>query len=386
MKKIIAAILALISIYNIGLPIINNFGLYTEKFNPKLYEKKYNNSQYVIPQSKQPISDEELLSYAGYKYATGLNPILINSDHPPFGKYIIGWFTLITGNNRIVSLFFGFSTLVITMYIIWLLTKSYLLVALGFFMVSVDTIFLDQILHSPVLDIIHVFFLLLYFLLCIKWLEKKSLPLLIAMGLTLGAFASTKLYFPAIVLLFFSSGFLILLKKPLKKVGFFFVINVGVAFLFYLASYTSLFLHGNSLRAFFGAQKWIFLFWRNNSINTGEYFGNILPLVLFNKWHVWWGTQKYISFEHWTIFWAVFFIFGIIAAGYFIFINRNMLLWQAKKIQVKDEPALLLSLWTVVAVAYLMFIPVSPRYLMIIYFPMYITITCAIKKILATYV
>ena len=178
MKKNLSLIAILIffivAAINIINPIRQNFGLFTERFNPKLYEKKYNNSQYVIPQSKNPISDEELLSYAGYRYATGTNPILINSDHPPLGKYIIGWFTLLTGNNRSVSAFFAFCNLILVFSIIYFLTKSTLLSSFGMLLLSFDSMFVDQIIHSPILDIIQVFFLILYFLFLILWLKKQK--------------------------------------------------------------------------------------------------------------------------------------------------------------------------------------------------------------------
>lgn len=377
-KKILSVILVAISLINLLFPILSNFHIYTDKFDPKAYEVKYNNSQYVIPQSKHPISDEELLSYAGYRYATGLNPILINSDHPPLGKYLIGWFTLLTGNNRVVSLFFGLGVILIVCFAIWLLTKSFLLVTLGLFMLSVDTVLLDQIIYSPVLDIIQVFFLMLYILFFIYWLKYKKMRIMILMGLSLGAFASVKIYFPAIILLGFSIFFLFIIKKPSKQIVTFFLTNILLSFIIYTVTYASFFLHGNSIRAFFGAQKWIFLFWKNNSINTGEYFGNIVPLVLFNKWHVWWGTKGYISFVHWSIFWPLFFILGVLSSIF--------LITKKKSKQDNHQAGLLLSLWVIIAVAYLMFIPVSPRYLMIIYCPMYITIAIFIKRFFPKYV
>ncbi len=385
-KKIVLIILTCISAYNLLFPIFTHSQIFTQRFVPLVYEKKYNNSQYVIPQSKTPISDEELLSYAGFKYATGLNPILINSDHPPFGKYLIGWFTLLTGNNRVVSLFFGGGVIILLCSIIFFLTQSYLLTALGLFMLSVDSIFLDQLLYSPVLDIIHVFFLLLFFLFFLFWLKNKCNVLIISMGLTLGAFASTKLYFPALILLAYTTVFLLLIRKSIKLVITFFCTNLVIGFIFYMMTYTSFFLHGNSLRGFFGAQKWIFLFWKNNSINTGAYFGNMLPLILFNRWRVWWGTQKYIPFVHWTLFWPAFFSIGFIASVWFVYQYATSMRLKKNKLKQADQPELFLSLWIIIATIYLMFIPISPRYLMIIFFPMYITIALFAKRLFPKYV
>lgn len=368
----------IVSAVNIINPIRQNFGLFTERFNPKLYEKKYNNSQYVIPQSKNPISDEELLSYAGYRYATGTNPILINSDHPPLGKYIIGWFTLLTGNNRSVSTFFAFGNLILIFSIIYLLTKSTLLSSFGVLLVSFDSMFVDQIIHSPILDIIQVFFLILYFLFLILWLKKEQLWKVIGMGLALGAMSSTKLYFPVFVVLTTTFITLVLLKKSLKKIIILISSLAFITGLIYTLSYLSFFMHGNSLRSFLGTQKWIFLFWKNNSVQSSKFIGDALTLILFNQWKVWWGTKTYIQFELWNILWPIFFITGITSSVY-VLINTFKI-----KHNFLFQSTILIAVWIFLSTAYLSMLPISPRYLMILYLPIYIIIPLVLKLLSLT--
>lgn len=370
-------ILFIVAIINVVNPIKQNLGKFTEHFDPKLYEKKYNNSQYVIPQSKNPISDEELLSYAGYRYATGLNPILINSDHPPLGKYIIGWFTLLTGNNRIVSIFFALGNMTLIFLTIYFLTKSFLLSSLGIFLLSIDSMFIDQITHSPILDIIQVFFLLLYFLFLICWLKKEKLWKIIVMGLALGAMSSVKLYFPIFVVLATTIATLILLKKSVKKILFLILALTILIGSIYILSYLSFFLHGNSLRAFFGVQKWIFLFWKNNSVQSYKFIGDALTLMLFNQWKVWWGNKTYIQFELWNVLWPTFFITGFLSSVYTL--TKYI---KVPKKNILQQSAILLSVWILFATGYLSMLPISPRYLMILYFPIYIIIPLMLKLLI----
>lgn len=379
-RVIITIITAVSLFFNVFLPIAKNWSHFTEKFNPKLYEKQYNQSQYVIPQSKTPISDEELLSHAGYQYINGLNPILINSDHPPFGKYLIGLFTIIFNNNRAVSLVFGFGNILILFILVKYLTKSYLLATLGLLFLSLDTMLIDQIIHSPILDIIQVFFLQLYFLLFFVWQNSRKNYLIIFLGITLGLFCSIKLYFPGLLLLGITGLFLLLTKNTIIQIIKFMSILLAIAFLVYTSTYLVFFLKGNNFREFLGMQKWIFLFWQNNSINRSELFANAIPLILVNQWKVWWGNQEYISYENWSFFWPVFLLSGIVLSTSFIF---RLIKYANKTI---SNAGLLLSLWCVAYLAYACFIPFSPRYLMLLFFPLYIIITLFIKIRFSKYV
>ncbi|KKQ01964.1 MAG: hypothetical protein US11_C0002G0023 [Candidatus Roizmanbacteria bacterium GW2011_GWA2_36_23] len=380
MKKLKLAVtifFIVVSLINVLIPIYQNKVKFLEKFDPKLYEKKYNNSQYVIPQSRTPISDEELVSYAGYRYATGMNPVLINSDHPPFGKYLIGWITILTGNNRIPSVIFGLANIIIIAAIIYFLTKSLFFSFMGVFFLSLDSMFIDQIIHSPILDIIQVFFILLYIFLFIIWIKKPSYLILSANCLILGMLASIKLYFPALLLLGTTSAYLILVKKSRKSIIVHILANAIGGFFTYTATYFIYFTNGNSFRNFLGTQKWIFLFWKNNSVQSSQFIGDALTLVLFNQWKVWWGNKAYIQFERWNILWPIFFLIGI---GISLAV-----LWKYKK-YVKIAPARMLqssvlffSLWIFVVTVYLNLLPISPRYLLILYFPIYILIPLMIQ-------
>ena len=190
------------------------------------------------------------------------------------------------------------------------------------------------------------------------------------MGITLGVIASTKLYFPALILLLVTTIHLLLSKQNLKTVLYTSAILLFLAFSIYTLSYLNYFAHGNSFRNFLGTQKWIFLFWKNNAVQVAKLYGAVIPFILFNQWKVWWGTRQYINFEHWSIFWPIIFILGIICSIYFLF--------NIKKGSFRGISTFL-SIWVVAFILYLCFIPISPRYLMMLYFPSYILIALFLK-------
>ncbi|MCX7589406.1 MAG: hypothetical protein N2Z85_00490 [Patescibacteria group bacterium] len=375
----LSLLLIIISFLNLFFIIKNNFYKYTEKFDPKKYELKYNNSQYVIPKSKNPISDAELYAYAGYRYIKGLNPILINSEHPPLGKYIIGLFIILTNRVSIVSLFFGLLNLVFIFLIIFKITKSYFFSSLGLFFLSFNTIFTDLIIYAPLLDIIQSFFVLSYFYILIFWLKNKKNIYLLFLGINLGIIASIKFYLPTILLFITTSFFLLLIKeiKYLKKI----VLIIPISIITYISTYFKFFLSGNNFIDFLKSQKWIFNFWRFNSLNEANIKGNFLDLILFNKWHVWWGNQKIINYENWNIFWSLSFLLGVIFSSFYIIKTiKNLLL--NKKNNNLDIWILLFSLWIINFCFYIYFIPIYPRYLILLYPSIYIVIVLFFAKIL----
>lgn len=376
LKIILYTILIILSLWNVLFPVVKNWKSFTEPFNAKLYEQKYNKSQYVIPQSKNPISDRDLYIHAAYKYATGLNPVLINSDHPPLGKYIIGGSIILFNNFNYISLITGVGVMILVYLTVLKITQSHLLSALGICMLSLDTMFKDQITTGPYLDIYQAFFLIAYFYIFTFWEKKKNTFRLIILGIMLGCLAATKFYFPAIILLGVTGLYFLVSKNTfLKTIQYLSIIFIS-AVITYTATYTNYFLQGNSLRSFVGAQKWIFLYWENNSVREATVFGSILPFVLFNQWKIWWGNKGFIHYDNWSIFWPVFFITGIFSVGTIFKKYPSKLVY----------PGLLLALWITTIFLYLCLVPISPRYLMLLYFPIYILTPFVVKLMLNKYV
>src|SRR3989304_5124811 len=108
MSKKILSILIFFIVFNFirSYPLFR-FDLLSRKFDLKNYEKLYNGSQWVDPLSKKPVGDDIVYTFAGAKYITGENPIMINSEHPPLGKNLIGLSAIYLKNEYIFSLLSG---------------------------------------------------------------------------------------------------------------------------------------------------------------------------------------------------------------------------------------------------------------------------------------
>jgi hypothetical protein len=172
-----------------------------------------------------------------------------------------------------------------------------------------------------------------------------------------------------------------LTKKRFKKIIVYFLSIPFITFFIYVLSYLRYFLLGHSFREFLGVQKWIFLFWKNNSANNPLYHGNFLKLVLFNQWKVSWPHMRYIQYDHWSIFLAIFFLIGIGLSLYLI-IERIIDYLKRRKLDKKilTDAATFLAIWIITFTSYIYFIPIAPRYLILLYLPIYIFIPLILKS------
>lgn len=148
--------------------ILSNQSTFTKKYNPASSQKKYADSQWNQSQNVAPdqvyndwakqkgytgwthfvdeqkdkqdieklkktllkeiaqkgISDSELYSYVGYRYMQGENPSLLNPEHPPLGKYLIGISILLFNNENVILLIIGFLCLILVFLITYLISHS----------------------------------------------------------------------------------------------------------------------------------------------------------------------------------------------------------------------------------------------------------------------
>lgn len=294
--KIASFLLIIIAFLNLFFIIQNNLNKFTEKFNPKKYEKKYNNSQYVISQSKNPISDADLYTYAGYQYIKGKNPLYLNAEHLTLGKYLIGLSILVFNNQNIITLIFTFLIFIVFFKIIYLVTNSFFISSAGLLLLSFDSFIYDMIANSPLLDIYQLFFLLLIFYFLIKIKFKKSIINYIFIGIFLGLFSSVKFYLVGFLVFLIIIIINFLLNKKLNFLKNIFII-VLFAFLTFNLTYIQSFILKTSFLEYYKSQKWIFNFWRFNSLNNIDAKGNFLKLIIFNQWKIWWNKNNYINYQ-----------------------------------------------------------------------------------------
>lgn len=371
-QKIIQAILLLLIIFNVGSTVWNLREKYSS-FNywqtyPVL-EKAYYDSIYKNKYGTW-VPDEVLYSYISGALVQGKSPILLNPEVPPFGTYLIGLSTLVFNNQHIIILFFG----VLDLYLIYLLgkqiyfLKTTAIITTAFF--SLEPIFRNQLTYTPLLDIIQLSFLLGMFYFFNKFIVKKEnlIKYALIINFLLGAFISTKFFGTGIAVVF-SILITLFIHKEFKKIKLYILtlpVSIGILYLNYL----KVLIDGYPLNKFLGIQRWIFEY---NQGHVTQPF-TIWPLLILNKWHVWFGNIPVISDPQWMITWPIVAIISLIT------IFKNLILKIAKR-EVE-----ILFFWILVYLILMSFIQASSRYFVILMPFLYLVSIYGIEQYIIKYI
>lgn len=323
----------------------------------------YLESQYVSKNPKGWIPDEIVNAYAGGEYVLGMSPILIAPDTPPLGRYIIGLSGIIFNNANIQNLFFVFGSLGMLYLVSKQVLRNRSLALLPSVFVSFEPFFLNQIIYTPLLDIMQLFFLLCAFYFFNKiFSEKKSIWVwLILANIFLGCFISTKFYATGVTIVAAWLGTLLLLKKIKELVML--LMTLPIAVLVLLGTYIRVLFDGYSIREFLGIQKYVLLYHKSQLI----YPFSIWDLLLFNKWHVWFGDKPIISDDQWRLSWPVVTIVGFASLVWVWF----------KKVPVTLIP---LVLWALLYVLFFSVGQIASRYLVILIPVLYVLSIFVVKE------
>ena len=353
--------------------IILNKQLYSKKFNFSQFEKKYYSSQWAIPHSKNVISDEDLYAYAGFKYIKGLNPIHLAPEVPPLGKYLIGASIYLFNNQRVASLIFALLSLAVIYHLIYFSTKSNFASSLGVLLTTLNTLFTDQIIHSPQLDIFQLLFLLLFIILFMVYRKTNSRIYFFSSGLAFGYFISTKFFLLSflIINLTLVLYFLISKTRMIKsfiELTFLNVISLAV----YMFTYVGFFMYGGSFRGFLGVQKWILQFYSSSTIDITKLLGNYLSLIFFNRYRFWSEGYPIIHYQYWSFFWPIIFILALFSA-YYLVISKEY---------KKNDLVIFMFSFLIIYNLLLFVTPIYPRYLLLLFVPLNILIAIYISKII----
>lgn len=259
-------------------------------------EKAYSTSQYVLGDlSLEKIDDATVYTYAAYRYAQGEDPTKINFEHPPFGKYVLGFSWSVFGNMTIVN----FLLYVFCLILFWYLTK---LVIKGYYFRILALAFLCTISLLPyyvfqsMLDIQLLFFTLAFF--SSLFLVKNQKLSTILSGVSLGAFSSVKYYFPVIFLFLIILFCVALSRKKIK----FFIATIAVAVIFYLLTYLRYFFINPNPIDFLKFEWYRFRWWVGDR-SMPRFL--ILETIFFGKFKGWWGENVYEISPNWSIIWPV---------------------------------------------------------------------------------
>jgi len=369
MKKLsilTSIILFLLIVVNLAFFIKSHLAIYTYPINPAFLEKLYGQSQYVRMDPISILPDETVYAYASWRYMHGENPAMFNADQPPLGKYFIGLSEIYFNNERLTGPVFNVLSLVALFVLSCLVLKDYFwsIILVTFF--SFEKLFTVQMLYAPLLDNIQLFFILLSFIFYILSL-KKPRALLVAM-LMLGFVMSVKFWVTGVVIYVI---WLIhkIFAKNIKGLLRFLVTSPLIIFSMLLV-YLPSFLQGDSLRRFFGVQKYIFEFHRAK-IHMDPVA--VWDLLFFNRWHVpWEGVIKQSVDWQWT--WPLITAFSLITAA--IVCRQKISKGLTSEIGV-------VVIWLVAYFFLLLVGAVVPRYLLPVMPAMYILSFWLIKEFLA---
>jgi hypothetical protein len=332
-------------------------------------DDNYVNSQYVSKKPKYIIPDETINSYAGWKYVNGESPILIAADTPPLGRYLIGISELLFNNANIVTVVFAVLSLLLMYLVGKQILKSSILALTPPLLFSFEPIFKNQIIYSPLLDIIQLVFLLSAFYFFNRGVNKgKSILYFIMVNIFVGLFISTKFFVTGATIMVALSVVLLLNKnfKDFKK----FILTLPISILILLGSYIRVLELNYPLNKFLGIQKYVFLYHKTQLI----FPFSIWSLILFNKWFVWYGDKPIISDPQWQITWPVLTIITIV----------GFILYFFKKIR-KSFGFEVLLIWSVFYFLFFCFGQITSRYLIILIPVLYITSIYIIKELFVKY-
>jgi len=377
----IPAIAAYVSIVAIGFlftyqPLLHKLSV---TLSPLEVEELYNSSQYVLPTPKETISDAVLNAHAGYQNITGYDPTLISGEHPPFSKYLIGLGFLITGYWKTTGIALSLALMVGVTLWIWSRTKSHLATTTILFLLITDTNVRYQLVDGPLMDIIQITMLMTYIFFFTRFIRVTNahtlrLDTLIPAGISLGLLASSKMFFPAVLIGVLSVLYSLIFKRVSTVRAL-----VSMLFLFFVAgaTYTLTYvvyfvLYEKSIVDFIKTQLWMLHYWIGNPVNETKVLGALIPLVLFNKWFVWWGDSPIIAYEEWSIMWPIGFIAMIVSLIVYARTRTNPH-WE--KIRYLTD---FIALWLIVVFLYLLTVPISPRYLLLLYVPGYMFVALTI--------
>jgi len=359
-NKIIFIIFIGIIFFNVGGTVLNLKEKYTSSNywqNYKALEKAYYNSIY---KNKKGIflPDETLYSYISGALVRGKSPILLNPEVPPFGTYLIGFSILFLNNQHIIILFFA----ILSLFIMYLLGKqiysSKITPLIPVVLFSSEAIFKNQLIYTPLLDIIQLAFLLTIFYFFNKYIidKKNSIRNVLLVNIFLGFFISTKFFGTGIAVVL-SILITLIIHSEFKKIKMF-ILTLPVAVFILYFNYIKVLIDGYPINRFFGIQKWIFLY---NQGHVTQPF-SIWPLILLNKWYVWFGNKPVISDPQWLITWP------IITIGSFLTIIINF----AKRIAKREVE--ILFLWILVYFFTMSFVQATARYFVILIPVLYLVI------------
>lgn len=296
------------------------------------------------------VHDEILYSYIGGALIKGANPILLNPEVPPLGTYLIGASILIFSNQNVVIAISGAFALFLMYLIGKQIYSSNFIALLPPFFLSFEPIFRNQLVYTPLLDIMQLTFLLSIFYFFNKSISADNYGKYYLVTIVLlGFFISTKFFGTGIAVV--GALIITLLLNFNEKRFMFFLGMIPLSIVILYSTYFRVLIDGYPFHKFLGIQKWIYLY------NTGHLTQpfTLWPLLFLNQWHVWFGDKPIITDPQWLITWPIFTTLSLLTIFLYFFIFRT-----------KKKEAEILFLWIVMYLILMSFVQISARYFVIL--------------------
>ncbi len=349
----------------IGTVVISNPGYYFSPYYTEVVYKNledtFNRSQYRQKNPTALIPDETVFSYAAGAYLRGTDPILINSEHTPLGKYFISLFIILLKNDRFIVIPFSILTLVSLWFLGLHILHDKLLALVPVVLFSSERLFLDQIRYAPLLDIIQLPFILFALAFFVREYSSKKF---VVTSLMIGMVMATKTVIPAILL---TACFLsvLFIRKDWERIRYF-ILWLPFSLLILLASYIRTFLSGYTLFDFIGFQKWILLYQKSKLI----FPFSVWRLIFLNQWQAWWGDMRILKADDWSIMWPIVTLLTIFSL---LFVNKQVKLSREYHVTIA---------WVIIYSAFLSIGVVSSRFFLPYLPVLYIVSTLSVKSVL----
>ena len=347
-KKILFWIVFLIAITQLTVILFQH----REELTKRDYSIRYNSlkslyyaSQYVRKNNPIIITDEAFEAFASGVFLTGLNPIYIVHDHPPLGRYIIALSIIIFDNEKTIPAFLLIISVIGIFLISCMIIKNQVFAVIPVGILINEPLFLTKFTVLPLGEAIQLSFIIFaIYLFLLSW-KTKHWPIFLSVNILIGAVVSIR-YFILGVALWGACALFLLIKRNYNKL-LVLVFSSPLILIILFASYTKTILDGYTLRQILGIQKYIFAYHQSAFVLPFSFW----DLLLFNRWHTWWGTNAISSDPQWQIFWPVSVLLAAVGGVLAVF----------KKLQVSDEEAFL-YLWIIAYSAMLSFGYSSTRY------------------------
>lgn len=342
--------------------------IFTQPYDATYMRDRFDHSQWRIPQSSTPISDETLYQVAGHDLLTGGQFFDVNPEVPPLGKYLIGLSILIFNNPQVISI----PLFILAVYLFYLNTRI-LLKRKIFVQIATILFLLEPLIFSQIslsmLDLPLLICLLAHSWAVMKLIELKKhqlipmtlrntrvlLPYLTIAGVSLGAFIAIKIGFFAAPILLADALIFLYIRRPAYLLPILLLIPLT-----YLAVFTPYFLQGNSFDDFLTAQKWTVHFYLDSKAEPIRGMVFITMLAGFIKgWHE--GAQ-WVRVPEWNILWPIYAL-AILAMLYKLAkIYKKIFQRKAEKCQ----PILYLMTLTILLILACAVVPFFTRYLVLV--------------------